>query len=514
MKFELLCVLFSFISLSVGSALNESLTYDEVFYLAEGRSILTGGVARDPYNPPLMPIVNGIPIALGLDALVRSERPMDQAFPARMVTIALGSVLVVVTYIVGTRVFGSSIGLVAAFLLAFNPNILAHSHYVTTDIGVTLFFFLAIGLSIRFLARPTRPRSVLLGLAIGYAVGAKITSLVFIACTTIAILWQEKGPRSWKWIVKQRGVVLLGIIVTLVFLWAVYFFRSDLVIAERPDEHRVSSRLMRYAESRSFPILAQSIAVLRTVPVPLGGFIALLKNNAIRAVTPRGERGVWYGMLGAVAVKTPIPLILLFIVGLCTSGKLAEFKKRRLSLFVTIPIIILTVSIGLGFAPLVRFALPMYPFVAIVAGASINYARTRRMRSLLVILLLWYAWGTIGQYPHFISYANALGGPREKRYQILYDSNLDWGQALPDLARYVQTQKIGNVTLSYFGRDDENEWRFEEICAFQDKVFDPKLTKKVTVISVSNWYYCGYNKEEAYRKEYIWDVVADSLLVF
>ncbi|MBI4066258.1 hypothetical protein HY411_00935, partial [Candidatus Gottesmanbacteria bacterium] len=143
----------------------------------------------------------------------------------------------------------------------------------------------------------------------------------------------------------------------------------------------------------------------------------------------------------------------------------------------------------------------------------------------VAILLLWYIGGTVAQYPHFISYANEFTGPRERRYELLADSNLDWGQALPDLVPYIRAQKLGKVKFSYFGRDDAavyglpsatpyGGWRFEEICAFHDVVLDGNAKEEKTVISVSNWYYCGYNKEEAYRKEHIWDVVADTFLVF
>lgn len=522
-KVGLLCILFSFVALSVGSALSESMTYDEVFYLEEGRGILTGAVSRDPYNPPLMPILTDIPMVLGFDTLIYLPRPMYKVFPARMVTVALGVILLVATYIVGARIFGSIVGLVAAFLLAFDPNVLAHSHYVTSDLGVTLFFFLAMGLWIRFLARPTRTRSILLGLAVGYAVGAKITSLVFITVASLTLLWQEKGHGSWRWIFKQRSMVLLSIITALFFLWAVYFFRSDVIIAQRPDENRVSSRLMRLASDRAMPILAKSIDILRTTPVPLGSFIALLKNNAIRAVTPGEAKSPWYRMLVVVAVKTPIPLILLFIVGLFLSGHLTEFKRRRLYMFGTIPILILALSMGLGIAPLERYVLPIYPFVAIVGAAGIREIGVKGM--IIVGLLLWYVGGTIAQYPHFISYANEIVGSRERRFEVLSDSNLDWGQALPDLARYVEAKKIGKLKFSYFGRDDAaayglptvtpyGGWRFEEICTFHDVILDPKSNKEVTIISVSNWYYCEYNKVKAYRKENIWNVVAEEFLVF
>ncbi|MBI3956023.1 hypothetical protein HY339_02105, partial [Candidatus Gottesmanbacteria bacterium] len=127
---------------------------------------------------------------------------------------------------------------------------------------------------------------------------------------------------------------------------------------------------------------------------------------------------------------------------------------------------------------------------------------------------LWQIVGTIWQYPHFISYANELAGPRDRRYEILADSNLDWGQAFPDAIRYAKQNGFGKLRFSYFGRLNENMWRFEDICAFRTFPVDPAKNETVTMISVSNWYACGYNKEEAYRKENIQNVVADVFLVF
>lgn len=521
MKIGLLCVLFSFIALSVGSALNESLTYDEVFYLEEGRGILSGEVMRDPYNPPLMPILTGIPMVLGLGTFIRSPLSMHTAFPARMVTVGFGVLLIIAVYVVAARLFGSTVGLVASFFLAFDPNILANSHYVTSDVIVTFFFFLAVDLWLRFLRKPSPTRAVLFGLASGYAIGAKITSLVYIMVVSMPLLWQAKGSGSWRWIAERKYMVLMSIATTLLFLWAVYFFRTDVIIAERSDEHRVSSKLLRL----NIPVITTAIHILQTKPVPLGGFIAQLKNNVLRGITQGDSKSPWYRILVTTMVKTPIPILILFIIGLCSGLVLTGLKRKRIYMFAMIPVVILCAMIGLRIAPLVRYVLPMNPFVAIVAATSIYLARTPISRVLLVVILVWYALGVVWQYPHFISYANELAGPRDSRHEILSDSNLDWGQSLPDVARYVQNNRVGKVLFSYFGRDDARQyglpsptayggWKFEEICAFHDVLIDPNVSRDATIISVSNWYSCGYNKQRIYRKEKIRDVAADIFLVF
>ena len=53
-------------------------------------------------------------------------------------------VLVLVVAGAAWRAFGPGAGVAAAVLCAFSPNILAHGHLVTTDLGHTLLFVLAV----------------------------------------------------------------------------------------------------------------------------------------------------------------------------------------------------------------------------------------------------------------------------------------------------------------------------------------------------------------------------------
>lgn len=460
MKVALFCILFSFVALSIGSAMNESLTYDEVFYKEEGRRIWNTREFRDPYNPPLVPLIT----AVGMGGLSAGEA-------GRWVSVVLGVILIIAVYRVG--------GVVAAALVAFEPTILANSHYVTNDIAVTLFIFLA----------ATLRRPLLLGLSIGYALSSKMSSLVFLPLVL----------RPMRWI------PLLGMaIVALFVVWASYLFTWDVVIREREDAGRLSVRLVQYARDHHVPVIEKAVRFLQRQTLPLGTYAATIKNNVLRAGKPAMiffdgaiyNRSRWYFMIVNVLRKIPIPFLILVLFGV--------WRARR---FAAIAAGIIGIASIVGMVPLVRYVLPAIPFLALVAAAGVR-------KKILVLFLLWQIVGTIWQYPHFISYANELVGPRERRYEVLADSNLDWGQALPDVMRYVQAKKIGKMKFSYFGRDDENEWRFEEICAFRDVILNPKSNKELTVISVSNWYYCGYNKVEAYQKAKIWNVIADSVLVF
>jgi len=71
--------------------------------------------------------------------------------------------------------------------------------------------------------------------------------------------------------------------------------------------------------------------------------------------------------------------------------------------------------------------------------------------ALLAGLALWLVGGTLAIAPHYLAYFNAIAGGPDGGSRFLVDSNLDWGQDLPGLARYVAAQGIDRIYLSWFG---------------------------------------------------------------
>ena len=84
-------------------------------------------------------------------------------------------------------------------------------------------------------------------------------------------------------------------------------------------------------------------------------------------------------------------------------------------------------------------------------------ARGRRFqRSAAAQPAIRHMLSSLAAYPHPLAYFNELvGGPRNGR-NILGDSNLDWGQSVPELRRFLQDHP-GGLILSYFGRDCPRE---------------------------------------------------------
>jgi hypothetical protein len=56
-------------------------------------------------------------------------------------------------------------------------------------------------------------------------------------------------------------------------------------------------------------------------------------------------------------------------------------------------------------------------------------------------------------YPHYIGYFNATVGS-DHGWQVLHDSNIDWGQDLVRLRAWMDANGVARVKLSYFGSAD------------------------------------------------------------
>jgi hypothetical protein len=166
----------------------------------------------------------------------------------------------------------------------------------------------------------------------------------------------------------------------------------------------------------------------------------------------RSTTGWWYFFPTTFAVKTPIPLLLFVAAGI------ASFWKRRRDLTTAclwIPVVVYfafaaTSRLNIGH----RHLLPIYPFLFAVAAQGVTWTWKTRiigMKPLVIVLLVWYGWGTIRVHPHYLAYFNEItGGPRNG-YRWLVDSSLDWGQDLIGLRDYMRSKGIPAIKLSYFG---------------------------------------------------------------
>jgi hypothetical protein len=88
--------------------------------------------------------------------------------------------------------------------------------------------------------------------------------------------------------------------------------------------------------------------------------------------------------------------------------------------------------------------------------------------ALTLLLLGWHVVESVSVRPHYLAYFNQLAGGPSQGYKHLADSSLDWGQDLPALKQWLdsnglQPPSAGGVYLSYFGTGRPEYYRIQSV---------------------------------------------------
>jgi 4-amino-4-deoxy-L-arabinose transferase-like glycosyltransferase len=219
-------------------------------------------------------------------------------------------------------------------------------------------------------------------------------------------------------------------------LWAAYRFRYDWIT---PPSSRSSSPWWDALLPRAYLQGLADLFMSRRRPAFLMGDIS--------------ADGWWYYFIVTFLLKTSLPLLLLF--ALASVNVPQWWRKNPVALlFLIIPVIVY-----FGIASASRFnighrhILPIYPFLFVLAGSLVPWVRQQRalLKGGVGLLIVWYIVSSLSIFPHYLAYFNELAGGPENGYKYLIDSNLDWGQDLKGLKRYMEEHRIERVWLKYFG---------------------------------------------------------------
>ena len=108
--------------------------------------------------------------------------------------------LIILIYIWSRELMGNFWGLLPATLFALSPTVLAHGHYVTTDIGAAFGVLFGTYYFVKFLSEPSRRRLIYAGLAFGVAQLTKfsVPLLVPLFVFLIVVFYAASVARDWN----------------------------------------------------------------------------------------------------------------------------------------------------------------------------------------------------------------------------------------------------------------------------------------------------------------------------
>ena len=436
-------------------------------------------------------------------------------FLSRVPTMYLTLLLCVFVYRWAKELYGPKptatwAGLLALALCALDPNIIAHGRLATTDLGSAALMFIAAYWAWRFLRVPSWRNLALTGVTVGLAQASKFSALLHLPILGLVFVLRafasmpfalslpgysglgsasgidhRSGPQRW-WD-KLGWLLLSGVLigaVAFMTLWAVYGFQ-----------------LAPIDGMTDWPVPAAAhLEQLLDLSGRLAGEEDRLPTSFLLGELYPGGRWEYFPV--AFLVKTPIPTLVFLAAAVAlmvwqalsslaqpstaqsglpnprwrrgsptSVGRDPLRAKQRLRLREIIgpvgwavwlpPLVFFAVSLRSNLNLGYRYLLPALPYLFVLAGrmgqwiagrlSTLTGTRRALLVAAMAALIGWSAWSGLAIYPHYLAYFNEWAGGPEEGWRILVDSNLDWGQDLKGLKRWMNERGVERVKLGYVG---------------------------------------------------------------
>lgn len=533
---------YALLSLLVSS--QESAIYDEKAHIPAAYSYVRYGDMRiNPEHPPLLKDLVGLPL-LFLNVKFPTDTPEWQSgtneqwmlgdlfmnctnpdivcnnseailFLARLPITLIALVLGLFLFLWGRELGGTLAGLFATALFVFDPNIIAHGHYVTTDIGIAAFMFFAFYTFAHFLKQPTWKNVLIAGIFLGLAELTKFSAVllfpIFGLFVFVFALTKQAPPHQksipyfrFRTIGEYIGKYAAIIVVCFSLIALFYAFNTW----NMPDQKTLDTSNYMFSpytgvgENAGKRFARETLDALVKVPGldPMAHYLL-----GVFMVFSRVAGGNTFYFLGTVSenaspayfpilflTKESLPFLFLLLVTLLYAifrfmkaigakpvssyfSIFAHSFQERIVQYLAMFFILfyaaisITGNLNIGF----RHLFPILPFLYLLIAktAADFYHRNKKdlgyiLRPLTAIFFAILFTTVIASYPSYLSYYNMLAGGHENGYLIATDSNYDWGQDLKHLRDFIDNHNhhcsslgvpsddqcfISTIHLDYFG---------------------------------------------------------------
>ena len=502
------------LALSVLSLMGDSVTTDESPHIVSGYSYLTQKDMRlNPEHPPLIKDIAAIPLLFekakfdtshyswtndingqwtaGTHFLYESGNNPDKiALSARLAVLFIFIALCIFVFWWGRKKYGYWGGLFALALIALSPNMIAHARYVTTDTGAAFAFILATFFFVKYVSKPTLKNLIFSGVAFGIAQLFKFSLFLLIPLYIFTfgayIVAKNYSAKSslWSKFLKLAKPLIAIFVIGYLIIWPFYQYHVWNYPAER---QKTDTEFIL----RSFPIrpIADSVVWMADKPIIRPYAQYLLGLLMVFQRTGGGNTAYFLGDVSSTAwksyfptvyiLKEPIPILIFVffsailalysIIRRILSDKkigkilsaLLDWIQKNFAEFTWISFIVLywtssiTGNLNIG----LRHVLPTFPFIYLLVSGKISKWISDKKGAfdksskifILAVLLIWLARETTSIFPSYLAYFNQFAGGSANGYKYAADSNLDWGQDLKRLAKYIDDNNIDKIKLDYFG---------------------------------------------------------------
>jgi hypothetical protein len=432
---------------------------------------------RDPASPSYTEVGNAI--------LYVGGHYSRNLFLARLSLLLFLAVAIVIVFLWTKRVFGILPACFAAFLFSILPSILAFSSLAYLDVPAMC---VQLGCLLSFavwLEDPTWLRTSLVGLTAGIAISTKFTSLLFFPFAAILMFLAR-----WLMVRQDRRSLSLAAVkqlplaaaITAIVLWGCYGFSvgrlQDAVVLPTQSVRGLNiapGPAVKLAPAPGFNggLAKQLLRANPVVPAPdlIRGLVEahLLNKTAPSSYLFEHERpgGWWFFFPLALALKTPLPFIILALIGVVYALRSDEGRSAAvmpLSAVLAILLVTMFVKYKIG----TRHVLVVLPLLSIYAGSAAailwsSFVSYRLLaRSVLCLLLAWYASNSLLAQGDLLAFFNELA-PRDASRALVKGCDLDCGQDVLKLGRDLQNRGVRHLNIGVWTTADLGQLGFPEM---------------------------------------------------
>jgi hypothetical protein len=444
----------------------QSFTNDEPEHIVAGLEAWRFGEFQQwSGHPPLGRMLFALPLLNTdwryqlVDKQVRlvSPAPEKWLYPARSVGVVLGVALLLLIWGTARNLFSETAANFVLALAVLSPELIANFSLANTDGIGCLFIFACVVQWLRYWRNPSWTQAGIFGCLSGLLLLSKYNSpplLALLLMLVLALAPREikLNPAGLQW--KRATSIFL---IACMVVWAGFFFHvSKVTFADQMVTIHFAgyTKLLQY----EMPTLKTPITIFIPACEWLTGLGWRIQEdmNGHRSflLGHYATNGLKLYFPAAILLKWPLLILALGVAGVYVVLRYKLPGRRDLLLISLVPAAYFLLAVKAPVNIGVRHVLPLYPFLLLYAGAFAEKIRHLRWTRLLLGAVLVAQLADIARYaPDYLSYFSVIVKPANI-WQMLSDSNTDWGQGFIALRHFQDEHPNQPIHLAYVGEVD------------------------------------------------------------
>lgn len=499
-------VLIFFLSFSIRVATINQIgrTWDEPQYIEQGHKlaelIKKGDLGNSFFytsydHPPLAKYLYGVTGHFDVEKLLKNGDPIfkyDYTF-SRILSAIMFSIGVVITVLIGWKVFSPIVGIIAGIILSMLPFSLGLSQLVTTESLKILAYPLTIYSYLPLMKEKITKMNILLaGIATGIALQAKQSNFLLLVLLGIIFFLQFKELKNnyRKIFLQERAKIIFVIcvisILVFIIIWPQLIFHLKEVweINQRLWNPQFSSKIWQIT------LAPPEVFFGRLMLVPIFYYFVYF------------------------FISIPILILLLLFIGVKKIIKQSNIYSLIILIWLILPF---SLSIYSWRQHGLRYIIEIYPAIALISALGFDYLVGRFTKNnvkkilyfmpifIYLVIVLWQI------KPYYLDYFNELVGGVNNVYEKKLFQIGWWGQGVKEAGYYL---KDNAPSGSKIGLALSPSHVFPTLKNYNVSIFTPDKKYDYVVVNYYNILREGFD-DSSIRKNYkpIYKVFADKAIL-